>query len=102
MRKQRGRLTVWQRVDLGITRLLDPAQARQRVDAIDVHGARSANSLPATSSEGQSGILFVLDFDQGVQDHWSAGVQVNLVRLEVWLFGWLVWVLSQSKITVRK
>ncbi len=70
------------------TRLLFPlglnvTKASQGVTSVDVHGARSADSLTARSAEGQSGILLGFDFDESIQDHGSAVVEINGVRGEV-------------------
>lgn len=76
---------MWQRVDLGrLARIVvDLGKTRERVGTVDVHGARAANAFAARSSERQSGILLVLDLDQGVQNHHSAVVQIDLVGLEI-------------------
>ena len=75
---------VGQRVDLGrLVVSLDLGEAGQGVhtacviDVIDVypryqlltdiHGAGSADSLPAAPPEGEAGVHLVLDLDQGVQ-----------------------------------
>lgn len=63
-------LTVRQGVDLRCLLLVpvDPAEAGEGVYSIDVHGARSTDSLTARPTEGQSRIDLVLDLDQGVED----------------------------------
>ena len=50
----------------------DLRQAGQTVLAIDVHGARTADTLTARSSEGEGVIDLVLDLEQGVEDHRAA------------------------------
>ena len=56
---------------------LDPAEAGESVDAVDVHGATAADSLSAGPAEGQSRVQLVLDLDQTVQHHGTARVEVN-------------------------
>ena len=56
---------------------LDIAQAGQGVGAVDVHGTRAADSLAAGAAEGEGRILLVLDFEEGVQNHRAAVVQVD-------------------------
>lgn len=85
---------VWQRVDLGLLGLVlvDLAQTGKGVAAANVHGTGAADTLSAGSSEGQRGILLVLDLQQRVQDHGTTVVQVDLVRLQLWLDLRGVWV----------
>ena len=61
-------------VDLGRfgVSLLDIGEARQRVRAINVHGARAADALTARAAEGKGGVLLVFDLDQGIKDHRTA------------------------------
>ena len=47
-------------------------QTGQTVLAIDVHGARTADTLTARSSESKRGVLLVLDLEQSVEDHRAA------------------------------
>lgn len=61
----------------------DRADAGEVVSAVDVHGARTADSLSAGSSEGESGVNFILDLDQGVQEHGAALFSVNVVGHEL-------------------
>ena len=53
----------------------DLRQAGQTVLAIDVHGARTADTLTARSSEGEGVIDLVLDLEQGVEDHRAAATR---------------------------
>ena len=53
----------------------DLRQAGQTVLAIDVHGARTADTLTARSSEGEGVIELVLDLEQGVEDHRAAATR---------------------------
>ena len=50
----------------------DLRQAGQTVLAIDVHGARTADTLTTRSSESKRGVLLVLDLEQSVEDHRAA------------------------------
>ena len=56
---------------------LDVAQTGQGVGAVDVHGARAADALPAGAAEGEGRILLVLDFEERVEDHRAAIVEVD-------------------------
>ena len=62
--------TVWKRVNLGDLALVtvDAAETGERVLAVDVHGARTTDAFSAGATEGESGVNFVLDLDEGVQD----------------------------------
>src|SRR5262249_54102849 len=60
----------------------DVLGAGERVGAVDVHGARPAHSFAAGPPEGQGRIHLVLDLDKSVQDHRSAGVEVDLVAVD--------------------
>lgn len=75
---------VWQRVDLQLLRgvRVDAAQTRQGVLTPNVHGTRAANSLSARSSQGQGGILLILDLQERIQHHWATLVQINLIVLQ--------------------
>lgn len=66
-------------------------ETRKRIDAVNVHRAASANTLTATPSEGQCGIHLVLDPDQRIQHHRACLVEVQGVRLHLWLFRWIIW-----------
>ena len=74
---------VGQRTDgHGLVSRSDLGQTSETVLTIDVHGARSANTLTAGSSnqpnqlalpsEHEGGVLLVLDLEQGIQNHGSA------------------------------
>ena len=47
--------------------------------AIDVHGARSADTLTATPSEGECWINLILDLDESIKEHGTAFVGVDVV-----------------------
>src|SRR5690606_30761278 len=57
------------------------AGAGQRIGAVDVHRARTADALAARAAEGQRRVDLVLDLDQRVQDHRAALVEVDLVGI---------------------
>jgi hypothetical protein len=78
---------------------VDAAEARECVLAIDVHRTRATDTLAARATEGERRVDLVLDLDEGVEDHGSTLVQVDLVRLKDWLLRRLVWVLSQRSVS---
>lgn len=84
--------TVWQGVDFDVLRRIvrDALEAGKRVLTIDVHSARAANTFTAGSSQSQGGVDFVLDLDESVEDHRTAGAEINLILLHVWLLAWLI------------
>jgi len=59
------------------------AQTGQRVLSVDVHRARPADPLATGTTEGQGGVLVRFDFDQGVEDHGTAVVEIYGVGREV-------------------
>ena len=74
---------VGERVDLhALPAFVDGAGAGERVRAVDVHRAGTADSLPARATEGQRGVCLVLDLDEGVENHRSAGVEIHFVGVE--------------------
>lgn len=60
-------------------------QASKSVLSVDVHGAATADTLTATSSEGQSRVDLVLDSNKGIENHRSGLVEVQSVGLETGL-----------------
>ena len=60
------------------------ARAGQRGAGTDVHRAAAADALAAGAAERERGVDLVLDFDQRVQHHRPALVQVDLVVLHAW------------------
>lgn len=52
-------------VDLGrrVAVLGDAAETGKGVDAVNVHGARTADTLTARAAESKRGVLLVLDLD---------------------------------------
>jgi hypothetical protein len=87
---------VRERIDLGVLGRIpiNPAQASQRILSVDIHGTTPTDSLPARPSESQRGVHLVLNLDKRIQNHRSSLVQVDLVRLELWLLLWMFWVPS--------
>ena len=75
---------VRQRVNLGGLAgvCVDVADARQSILTSDVHCAGSADTFTARTTEGESGIDFVLDLDQSIQNHGSAFVKIDVVLLQ--------------------
>lgn len=69
-------------------------QASESVNTVDVHGARTANTLSARSAESEGWVNLVLDANERIQHHRSGFVQVQSVCLHAWLLGWGVWVPS--------
>ena len=53
----------------------DLRQTSQTILAIDVHGARTANTFTARSSEREGVIDLVLDLEQCVQNHRTATIR---------------------------
>lgn len=84
-----------QRVNLCILLFVDAAETCQCVDSIDIHGTATTDTLSARSTEGQTRIHLIFDFDQCIKDHGTAGVQVHIEGLQVRLLLWLVGVLSR-------
>lgn len=83
---------VGQRVNLGVVCLFDSAETGECVDAVNVHGTRATDALTTRSSEGEGGVDFVLDLDERVKYHGTGLVEVKVVRLQLGLFRWCVWV----------
>lgn len=69
-------------------------QASKSVDTVDVHGARSANTLSAGAAESEGWVDLVLDANERIQHHRSGLVEIQGVCLHLWLLGWSVWVPS--------
>lgn len=81
---------VRQGVDLGVILLVDPAEAGEGVDTVNIHSARTADTLTARATEGERRVNFVLDFDERVENHWTGLVEVQCVRLQTRLLRGLV------------
>jgi len=65
--------------------VVDVCETGEGVASLDVHGAGSADSFSAAPTKGETRILLVLDFNEGVEDHRTAIVEVDRIRAEVWL-----------------
>ena len=57
------------------------------------------HTFSAGSPEGQSGVDFILYFDQGIQNHWPTSVEVHLVFLHSRFVTRLVWVLEKTVVS---
>ena len=62
-------------------------QASQGVDTVNVHGAGTADTLTAGSTESESWVKLVLDANKSIQHHGTGFVQVELIRLHGGLLG---------------
>src|SRR5260370_21103486 len=62
--------------------VLDRLEASQRIGAVDVHCAGTANPFAARAAERQGRIDLVLDLDQRVENHRTAVVEVDLERVD--------------------
>jgi len=80
-------------VNLCVSLLVDSTKTSQSIDSINVHGTATADTLSATSSEGKGAVHFVLNFNKGIQNHGTTGIQVDLVCLQVRLLGRFIRVL---------
>jgi hypothetical protein len=56
-------------------------QASQGVNTVDVHSARTTDTLTARAAESQSRVNFVLNTDESVEHHGAGLLQVELVAL---------------------
>jgi hypothetical protein len=66
--------------------ILNRCGARQTILSVDVHRAGSANAFAAGPAEGERTVLLPLHLDQGVEDHRTAIVGINLKRVVAWIF----------------
>src|SRR6185437_5319544 len=60
-------------------------RAAEPVRAIDIHGAGTADALPARTAEGERRVHLVLDPEESVENHWPAIVEVDLEGIEAWV-----------------
>jgi hypothetical protein len=77
--------TVRQRVKLGSLGFasIDTRETGQGVNSVDVHGARSANSFSAGSSESKGRVKVVLDLDLQIEYcHSAALVEWSLIGIK--------------------
>ena len=65
--------------------VVDITRAGQRVHAVDIHGARTADTFATRAPEGDGRVDFVLDFDQGIKNHWPTIIEVDLERIDTWV-----------------
>src|SRR5690606_2607692 len=72
-----------QRIDLHIAlALINALRAGKRVPAINIHGAGTANAFAAGTAESQRLIDFVLDLDEGVENHRPAFVEIDFIGVD--------------------
>jgi hypothetical protein len=62
---------------LGEVLAVDVGKTRQRIGAVDIHGATAANSLATGTAKGERGVLFVFDFDERIEDHGTARTEID-------------------------
>jgi hypothetical protein len=76
---------VWQRVNLGslVGILVNVLQAGQSIGTVNVHGTGSADSFTAGSTKGKSRILFIFNFDQDIQHHRSAVIEIDGISTQI-------------------
>jgi len=72
---------------------IDTAETGQGIATIDVHGATATNTLSAASSEGECGVLFILDLDECIKDHGTTLAHIDSVSLHLRL-ALCVWIPS--------
>ena len=60
------------------------------VPPVDVHGTGATNALSARSSERESWVDLVLDFDESIENHRAALVGVDVVSHVFWSVVWVV------------
>jgi len=78
-------IRVWERLDLdGFWARLNVHQASEAILTLDVHGTGSTDALTARSAKGKGGIYLILDLDQGIEDHRTTLVEINVVFLHEW------------------
>jgi hypothetical protein len=49
------------------------------VATINIHSARTANTLSAAATERKSGINLILNLNEGIKEHGTAFVHINIV-----------------------
>src|SRR5690606_28110462 len=57
-------------------------RAGQRIAAVNIHRARSANALAAGTAQGQRGIYLVLDPQKRIEDHRPAIVLIDEIGVD--------------------
>ena len=63
--------------------IINVTETCQGVGPINIHGTGTTNSFPAGSTKCQGRVLFILNLDESIQDHWTAIVQINWVGTEI-------------------
>ena len=76
----------WADLHLAAGNLGPAVGARQGVAAADIHGARAADAFAAGPPERQGRIHGVLDVDQRIQNHRTAGVDIHLEGVPMRVF----------------
>lgn len=46
--------------------------AGKGISTLNIHGTRTTNTLPAGSAEGEGGVHFIFNFNEGIKDHGAA------------------------------
>lgn len=68
------------------------AETGKMMSSVNIHGTGATNTLTAASSERESGVDLVLNFNESVQEHGSALLSVNVIRHILWTVFRVVWV----------
>jgi hypothetical protein len=65
-----GKLTVRKRIDFAVLGAftVDSAEASKGVLAVNVHGARSADTLAARATESERWVDLIFDFDECIEN----------------------------------
>jgi len=86
-----------QRVNLDVAlHFIVRPRARQRIAAIDVHGARSANAFSTRTAERQGRVDLVHNLDQRVEHHRPATVHIEFVGIDARVVV-LVWIVAVDR-----
>ena len=74
-----------QRINADIAaKICNARGAGQRVQPLDIHGARPAHPLAAGAAKRQGWIDLVFDFQQGVEHHRPAIIQIKRINIKTW------------------
>lgn len=94
---------LWSQYDTDRPACFDPQCSWHRIHRCLNKTSRIAQAMKnnnraftATATKCQSGVLFILDLDQCIQNHGTALTQIHLIRLHLWLILRLFWVLVKS------
>lgn len=74
--------------------IIDLVNAGQSVGAINIHRARAADALTARPSEGQGRVHLIFYLYQGIQNHRTALVEVDVIGLHPRFVTRLLWIPS--------